>query len=51
MQELCNARFTSLAYNAEDAARQVKAAFDDHERHSRDSARSNPASKQTADGS
>ena len=49
--ERCNVRFTSFAFNAEEAARQVKAAFDEHECHSRDGAKNNPAPKQTAEGS
>ncbi|HLZ40047.1 MAG TPA: hypothetical protein VKQ11_03755 [Candidatus Sulfotelmatobacter sp.] len=45
--ERCNARFTSFAYNSDEATRQVQAAFDDHKCHSSSGGQNDLASKPT----
>jgi hypothetical protein len=42
--ERCNARFTSFAYNEQEAQKQVMAAFDDHKCYP-DAGQKNPGSK------
>jgi hypothetical protein len=47
--ERCNARFTSFAYNGAEAAKQVKAAFDEHQYHPRQGSQNNSVPKPTLD--
>jgi hypothetical protein len=48
--ERCNARFTSFAYNQEEADKQVMAAFDDHKCYP-DARQNNPGPKAPEGGS
>ena len=49
--ERCNARFTSFAYNAEEAHRQVAMAFDDHKCYSSEAGNVDPGPKAPASDS
>jgi hypothetical protein len=43
--ERCNARFTSFAYNAQEAQNEVMAAFDDHKCYPDAARQNNPGAK------
>ena len=49
--ERCNARFTSFAYNAAEAERQVATAFNDHKCYTSEAGRDDPEPKAPAAGS
>jgi hypothetical protein len=43
--ERCHARFTSFAYNVQEAQKQVRAAFDDHKCYPDAARQNNPGAK------